>query len=59
VDICFVEVDLVAALPMVVEVGALGRPVVGVVLEPRLPRKDIGDKAIEMEALLRVQLKQR
>ncbi|MCI79993.1 hypothetical protein A2U01_0101264, partial [Trifolium medium] len=37
---------------MAVEVGVLGKPVVGIVLAPWLPRKDIGDKAAELEAFL-------
>jgi hypothetical protein len=58
VDICFAEVDLVEALPMAVEVGALDRPVVGIVLEPWLPRMDTGGKATELEAFLMCCLKQ-
>jgi hypothetical protein len=57
VDICFAETDLVEELPIAVEVGALGRPVVAIVLESWLPHKDIGSKATELEAFLRVQLK--
>jgi hypothetical protein len=58
VDICFVEADLVEALPMAVEVGALGWPVVGIALEPWLPRKDTRGKATELEAFLMRYLKQ-
>jgi hypothetical protein len=58
VDICFAEVDLVEVLPMAVEVGALDRPVVGIVLEPWLPRKDIRGKTTELEVFLMRYLKQ-
>ncbi|MCI56977.1 hypothetical protein A2U01_0078228, partial [Trifolium medium] len=57
VDICFAEANFARALPMAVEVGVLGRPVVGIVLEPWLPHKDIEDKAAELEAFLRYHLK--
>jgi hypothetical protein len=57
VDICFAETDLVEALPIAVEVGALGRPVVGIDLELWLPRKDIGGKTTKLEAFQRVRLK--
>jgi hypothetical protein len=57
VDICFVEAGLAEVLQTVVEVGGLGMLVVGIVHEPWLPRKNIGGKATEPEAFLRVQLK--
>ncbi|MCI32270.1 hypothetical protein A2U01_0053483, partial [Trifolium medium] len=57
VDIYFAEADLAGALPMAVEVGALGRSVVGIVLESWLPRKDVGGKVFELEAFLRYHLK--
>jgi hypothetical protein len=56
VDTCFAEVGLVEALPMAVEAGALGRPVVGIVPELQLPYKDTEGTVAKLWALVLILL---